>query len=192
MTNTELQKSKLLSLVLRHNPQEIGIDLDDAGWASVKQLLKELARTGKPMTMTELEYLVAKSDKQRFVFSLDKKSIRANQGHSVKVNLGLVSTEPPPILYHGTVERFLESIWRQGLLPGKRHQVHLHEEFALARTVGSRRGAPHVLVIDAKTMWDDNFSFFVSANSVWLTGTVPPKYLKSYADNRPKSTGGRV
>ena len=144
--------SKFLSFVLRHNPQAIGIVLDAEGWVAVDELLAAAARHGQTVTREQLAEVVATNDKKRFSFSPDGQLIRANQGHSVEVDLGLVAVEPPELLYHGTVERFLDSIREKGLLRGKRHHVHLSADRETAARVGQRRGRPVVLVVEAERM----------------------------------------
>jgi len=171
------EKSRLLSFVLRHRPEHIGIRLDGAGWTDVAALLAALERHGTPLSRQELEAIVADSDKQRFALSPDSRRIRANQGHSVPVDLELEPAVPPDILYHGTTRRFLGSILRNGLHRGKRHHVHLHAETDTALAVGGRRGDPVVLVIDAASMSRDGHDFFLTENAVWLTDAVPPAYI---------------
>lgn len=178
MDKTDTQKSKLLSLVLRHQPQTIGIILDSAGWTPVAGLLAALAENGTPMTADELDRIVTANDKQRFALSADGTQIRANQGHSVAIELGLSPSAPPTLLYHGTAARFLDSIRQQGLTKQQRHHVHLHQNPVLAETVGARRGTPVVLTIDAAAMQADGMAFFVTENDVWLTEAVPPRYLR--------------
>ena len=169
--------SKLLSWVLRHDPARIGIVLDPAGWAEVDALLLAAQRSGVWLDRTTLERVVAENDKQRFAFSPDGRRIRANQGHSVPVNLGLEPQVPPPVLYHGTATRYVASIRRQGLRPGKRTHVHLSPDEATARTVGQRHGSPVVLRIAAGRMHDAGFQFLRSENGVWLTIEVPVQYI---------------
>ncbi len=169
--------SKFLSLVLRHRPEAAGVVLDREGWASVDALLAGCAAHGRPITREELEHLVATSDKQRLAFSADGQRIRANQGHSVDVELGLRPIEPPPVLFHGTVARFLPSIRGDGLLRGARTHVHLSADVETAERVAARRGAPVIVRVDAAAMARDGFPFFCSANGVWLTEAVPPRYL---------------
>lgn len=124
-----------------------------------------------------LEKVVADNDKQRFSFSDDGQKIRANQGHSVQVDLKLEPQTPPDILYHGNVERFLESIRQEGLIPGSRQHVHLSADTKTATAVGSRRGKPIILEIAAAQMHRDGYHFFISQNGVWLTDKVPPEYI---------------
>ncbi len=170
--------SKFLSLVLRHKPETIGIQLDEAGWTSVDELLTAMGRRGRPLSREQLELVVRTNDKRRFAFSEDGTRIRANQGHSVEVELGYESAEPPDILYHGTPERFVPSILRHGLNKGERHHVHLHADRKVARTVGQRRGKPIILVIKAKEMRTAGHEFFVTPNNVWLTDHVPSSFIE--------------
>ncbi len=178
MTKQLVAISKFLSLVLRHKPQEIGIILDAEGWVPVDDLLLAAARYGQPITREQLDEVVATSDKKRFAFSPDGRLIRASQGHSVEVELGLVPVEPPELLYHGTVERFLESIHEMGLVRGSRHHVHMSADPETAARVGQRRGRPVVLVVEAGQMHRHGHQFFRSDNGVWLTETVPAAYLR--------------
>lgn len=169
--------SKFLSLVLRHEPAAGGVTLDEEGWVAVQELLEGAARQGFLFTRAELEEVVQTSDKQRFAFSSDAQRIRANQGHSIAVDLGLQQLTPPDVLYHGTVERFLSSIMTNGLEKRARQHVHLSADVATATRVGGRRGKPVVLAIAAANMYADGFQFFLSANGVWLTDMVPPRYI---------------
>lgn len=172
-----VKTSKFLSLVLRHEPQRIGITLDESGWVPVIDLMAGCEAHGVPITYTDLAEIVATSDKNRFAFSEDGQRIRANQGHSVEVDLQLPTATPPATLYHGTVDKFLESIRRDGLRKGERHHVHLSADEATANKVGERRGKPVILRIDASRMHADGHLFYLSANGVWLTDHVPPQYL---------------
>ncbi len=177
-----IKLSKFLSFVLRHKPQAIGITLDAEGWVAVEELLAAAARHGHSITREQVEEVVATNDKKRFSFSPDGQLIRANQGHSVEVDLGLVPVEPPELLYHGTVERFLDSIHGKGLLRGNRHHVHLSADRETAARVGQRRGRPVVLVVEAGRMHCEGHEFYRSENGVWLTETVPPEYLQPQKD----------
>ncbi|MCD6051640.1 MAG: 2'-phosphotransferase [Verrucomicrobia bacterium] len=178
MNPKELTKlSKFLSLVLRHEPERIGITLDNAGWVPVIELIAACQKHGKSLTVTSLEEIVATSDKKRFAFSDDGQRIRANQGHSVGVDLGLTPVPPPEILYHGTVEKFLPSIRSEGLRKGERHHVHLSKDETTAIKVGERRGQAIILKIAAGRMHAEGHPFFLSANGVWLTDHVPPDYI---------------
>jgi putative RNA 2'-phosphotransferase len=173
--------SKLLSFGLRHRPDELGLQLDAAGWSGVDQVLESLAAHGERVSvedLRELRQLVATSDKQRFALSEDGRRIRANQGHSIAVELDLPPREPPPRLYHGTVDRFLDRIRAEGLLRGSRTHVHLSSDEGTARVVASRRrGLPVILSVRAGEMHADGFPFYLSDNGVWLTGHVPSRYL---------------
>ena len=169
--------SKFLSLVLRHDPARVGITLDASGWTDVEPLLAALAAHGHALTRAALEALVASSDKQRFALSPDGARIRANQGHSVEVELELPPATPPAQLFHGTVDRFVESIRVQGLIKGARHHVHLSADLETAQKVGSRRGAPVILTVRAGDMVAAGHVFYLSANGVWLTDHVPPSYV---------------
>jgi putative RNA 2'-phosphotransferase len=170
--------SKQLSYVLRHRPEAIGIALDKAGWVAINELLAALARHGTPLRRSDLEAIVTGSDKQRFALSPDGSRIRAQQGHSVPVDLGHQRAAPPPILYHGTIVRFLSSIRQHGLLRGKRHHVHLSTTVETAIQVGARRGRPVILEIDAAAMAADGHPFWLTPNRVWLTEAVPPRYIR--------------
>jgi putative RNA 2'-phosphotransferase len=172
-----VRASKFLSLVLRHDPARIGISLDDAGWTDVSGLLAACARHGYPLTREELAGIVATSDKQRFALSPDGERIRANQGHSVDVDLQLAPADPPATLFHGTIESAIASIRTQGLLRGQRHHVHLSSDIATATRVGGRRGKPVVLTIRAADMAAAGHVFYCSANGVWLVDHVPPTYI---------------
>jgi putative RNA 2'-phosphotransferase len=169
--------SKFLSRVLRHKPQAIGITLDAEGWVPVDELVAAAARHGQSISRKQLDEVVATNDKKRFSFSPDGRLIRANQGHSVEVDLGLLPIEPPELLYHGTVERFLDSIREKGLIRGNRHHVHLSADRETAVRVGQRRGRPVVLEVEAGRMNNDGHRFYRSENGVWLTEVVPPEFL---------------
>ena len=169
--------SKFLSLVLRHKPEVIGLTLDKNGWADVEKLIEGSIGKGKDMDLPILEMIVATDEKQRYSFNEDKTAIRANQGHSVKVDLELEPVKPPKILYHGTVDRYIESIMRKGLEPQSRNHVHLSETEETAFDVGERRGDSIIFKIFAGAMYRDGYHFFQSANGVWLVQHVPNKYL---------------
>jgi putative RNA 2'-phosphotransferase len=170
--------SKFLAKHLRHSPDALGLTLRPGGWVSVDDLLTASARAGFGITYDELLECVETNDKQRFAFDDTGGLIRANQGHSVAVDLHLQALTPPDVLYHGTVERFLTSILAEGLKKGKRHHVHLSPDVETARKVGARRGKPVILRVAAATMHADGLAFFRSANGVWLTESVPALYLQ--------------
>lgn len=174
---SDLRSSKFLSLVLRHDPARIGITLDSAGWTDVAALLAACAAHGHPLTRGQLERLVAGSDKQRFALSPDGTRIRANQGHSVAVDLQLPPRQPPARLFHGTVAHALAGIRAEGLQKRARHHVHLSADLTTATKVGSRRGAPLILTVRADEMAAAGYIFFRSENGVWLTDFVPPRFL---------------
>jgi len=179
MNDREIKRnSKFLSLVLRHQPETIGIALDATGWVDVDVLLAALARHGKDMPRETLELVVRTNDKQRFSISDDGKRIRANQGHSVKVELGYQPAEPPEILLHGTPRQFIESIRQQGLRKMQRHHVHLHEDVDTATAVGNRRGKSVLLKVRAADMRRAGHEFFVTPNHVWLTDHVPAQFIE--------------
>lgn len=177
--------SKFLSLVLRHQPQTIGLQLDSAGWASIDELQARAAEHGKPISRALLQQVVDSNDKQRFAISADGQRIRANQGHSFGVDLGLVPAVPPARLLHGTASRFLDAILKQGLDKRQRHHVHMTTDTVIARAVGQRYGTAVLLAIDAETMQRDGHVFYESANHVWLTEHVPPRYLSVVREPSP-------
>ncbi|MFE0328224.1 RNA 2'-phosphotransferase [Streptomyces sp. Y2F8-2] len=168
--------SKYLSKHLRHQPDRIGIKLEDGGWVEIDTLLAAAAAHGFPITREELDRVVATNDKKRF--AIEGTRIRASQGHSVDVDLGLPPATPPAYLYHGTVDRNLDAIRAEGLRPMSRHDVHLSPDRETATRVGARRGRPVVLAVDAGAMHRDGHVFHVSENGVWLTKAVPPQYLR--------------
>lgn len=170
--------SKFLAKHLRHAPEALGLTLQSGGWVSVDELLAASERTGFTISYDELIECVETNDKQRFSFDDTGDLIRANQGHSVEVDLQLEEKQPPDVLYHGTVERFLVSIMAEGLRRGKRHHVHLSKDTETARKVGARRGKPVILQVDAGKMHEVRFKFFLSVNGVWLTDAVPAGFLK--------------
>ncbi len=183
------RESKFLSLVLRHEPARIGITLDASGWTDVAALLAACAAHGVPITRDDLAQIVATSDKQRFALSPDGARIRANQGHSVDVELGLAPASPPTRLYHGTVAAALSSIRATGLEKRARHHVHLSADRETATRVGARHGRPVVLVVRADAMVTAGHTFFRSENGVWLTDRVPPTFLDFPAEAPPHPPG---
>ena len=168
--------SKFISLILRHKPEVIGITLDEHGWADVGELIAGVSRTHE-LTMEMLEEIVAADGKMRYSFNSDKTRIRANQGHSVDVDVELAKCVPPSTLYHGTAEKYVQSIEEQGLIPKTRLYVHLSPDRATAENVGSRHGKAVVYTVDAAKMAADGFEFYLSVNGVWLTERVPAEYL---------------
>lgn len=174
----KVRVSKFLSRVLRHAPEDLGLTLEPGGWVAVQDLLTGAERAGFRVTTDELAEVVRSSDKQRFAFDGCGTRIRANQGHSVEVDLQLEPAEPPAELFHGTADRNREAILRDGLRKMARHHVHLSADQDTAIRVGTRHGRPIVFVIDAARMWADGRAFFRSANGVWLVDAVPPEYLR--------------
>jgi len=170
--NKEKEISKHLSYVLRHRPDSIGIQLDSQGWTDIDLLIKKLK-----ISQSDLEFVVKNNSKNRFSISDDKKSIRANQGHSVNIELGLLSKIPPLKLYHGTTIQSYEKIKIDGLLKMNRNHVHLSSEIETAKQVGSRHGKPIILLIDCEKMIVENIKFYQSENGVWLTEYVNPKFI---------------
>jgi putative RNA 2'-phosphotransferase len=177
MSIDQVQLSKFLSLVLRHKPDAIGLELDSQGWANIEQLIDKAHVAGTKFGRAELLHVVETSDKKRFSISADGLRIRAAQGHSVSVELGLLPKEPPPMLYHGTATRFVEAILQQGLKPQARQQVHLSLDEETARRVGARHGKPYIFKVDALAMHVSGMKFYLADNGVWLTDRVPPEFL---------------
>lgn len=169
--------SKFLSLVLRHKPETIGLELDENGWANTADLLQKLKKNNKEISLKTLQEVVATNNKKRFAFNEDGSKIRASQGHSIQIDLGYTASIPPTTLFHGTATRFLESIKKGGLIKGSRHQVHLSKDLETATNVGGRHGKVVVLEVAAGKMQAAGFEFFVSENGVWLTDHVPVEYL---------------
>jgi len=183
MKTPDIKHSKFLSLILRHQPEKIGVALDPQGWIDVDVLLEALARNRHPLSRGELEGIVANNDKKRFALSEDGRRIRANQGHSTTVDLELKPRTPPERLYHGTVEKFLDAIFAEGLKKGERHHVHLSPDVETARRVGQRRGKPVILEVAAGEMQRAGHVFFLSENGVWLTDHVPPRFFERNTDH---------
>ena len=171
--------SKFVSLILRHKPESIGITLDEHGWADVGELIAGINNTpGNEIDMETLEEIVRTDEKQRYSFNDDHTLIRANQGHSIPVDVELEEKTPPDILWHGTGEKYVASIDAQGLIPKSRLYVHLSSDKETAKKVGSRHGRPVIYEIDCRQMAADGYRFFESANHVWLTKEVPVRYLR--------------
>ena len=175
----EMNISKFISLVLRHKPDTIGITLDEHGWANVDELIAGICKYNK-FDMFMLEKIVAEDEKQRYSFNDDKSLIRANQGHSIPVDVELVRKNPSDVLWHGTGEKYVESIDRIGLIPKSRLYVHLSSDYEVAMKVGSRHGVPVIYEINALKMCEEGIDFYQSVNGVWLCKQVPVKYIKKY------------
>ncbi len=178
MINQLKHISKFMSLVLRHKPEEIGLQLDDQGWAKVEDLISKLGNKGTRVDFGMINIVVETNDKKRFTFNDDKTLIRASQGHSIDVELNLPEAVPPDILYHGTTVKYLDSILKAGLQKQNRQHVHLSVTIETANAVGSRHGSPMILIVDAKQMHEAGFKFYLSANKVWLTDAVPVQYIR--------------
>lgn len=178
MTEEQLvRKSKYLSKHLRHSPESIGLTLAEGGWVGVDDLLAACARNRFSLSRAELHEVVEKNSKRRFSFDETGTRIRANQGHSVDVDLQLSPTTPPDVLYHGTGHDSVEAILQAGLIKMNRHHVHLSVDVETATKVGARHGRPVVLVVDAKAMSAAGHRFYVSDNGVWLVDVVPSEFL---------------
>ena len=182
--------SKYLAKHLRHEPERLGLELAAGGWVPVDALLAACAAHGFSITRAELDEVVRTSDKARFAFDETGSRIRANQGHSVPVDLQLEPVTPPDVLYHGTAERNAEPISRAGLLKMSRHHVHLSPDAATARTVGARHGRPLVYEVDAARMHREGYVFYRSENGVWLVDAVPPRFLRPLQGGPAPGAGG--
>ena len=175
--------SKFISLILRHKPETIGISLDEHGWADVQELIDGINASGSDhLDMDQLEEIVRTDEKQRYSFNEDHTLIRANQGHSIPVDVELEEKIPPALLYHGTGEKYVSSIDEQGLISKSRLYVHLSSDIPTAKKVGSRHGKPVIYTVDCAKMAADGFKFYLSANNVWLTKTVPVRYLTKLSE----------
>ncbi len=170
--------SKFLSLILRHKPDTIGLQLNENGWANIQELISKINQHNTVLDTELLNHIVETNDKKRFAFNEDKTMIRASQGHSVEVELNLKEMQPPQFLYHGTVQAFMEAIQKEGLKKMSRQHVHLSNNQETATKVGSRRGKPVILIINAAAMHADGYAFFLSDNGVWLTDHVPAQYIQ--------------
>lgn len=183
--------SRFLSLVLRHKPQAIGLSLDDNGWANVDDLLGKLNQYGKTINFETLNLLVENNSKQRFVFNSDKSMIRANQGHSIDIDLGYVAKpaeQVPVTLYHGTASRFVKSIFAAGAIEKmQRHHVHLSGDIETARAVGQRHGKWVVFAVDTQAMLDAGHQFYQADNGVWLTDSIPVSFIHKLDGANDKS-----
>lgn len=176
----DLQKiSKFISLILRHKPEVIGITLDEHGWANVDKLISGITEKHPGFSKEILEEIVRTDNKQRYSFNEDKTLIRANQGHSINVDVELEEKEPPECLYHGTGEKYISSIMGQGLVSKSRLYVHLSPDIKTAKVVGRRHGSEVVFRVSTGEMFRDGYKFYLSANGVWLTKEVPVNYLQA-------------
>jgi putative RNA 2'-phosphotransferase len=191
MSADPVQLSKFLSFVLRHKPDAIGLTLDPQGWASINELIEMGNAAGTQFDRNDLRQIVETSDKKRFTLSADGLRIRAAQGHSVAVELGLSPQEPPSVLYHGTATRFVDSILSEGLKPQDRQHVHLSIDEATARRVGQRHGKPVIFKIEALRMHAKGFKFSLADNGVWLTDQVPPEFLALWSSAADSATTSR-
>jgi putative RNA 2'-phosphotransferase len=178
MTQDPVKVSKFLSLVLRHRPDKIGLALDENGWADIGELIEKAAANGMALTRDLIAKVVASSDKQRFALDPAGQRIRANQGHSVDIDLRLEPVEPPAVLFHGTAATTVASIRAEGLKPGQRQHVHLSPDAETAMKVGRRHGKPVVLRVRSGRLWAAGVMFFRAANGVWLTHAVPPEFIE--------------
>ncbi len=170
--------SKFLSLILRHKPESIGVSMSPHGWVKINELIQAAEKHRIYFNKKLIDQVIKEDNKQRFTYSTDGESIRANQGHSINIELELKPSKPPKILYHGTASRFMENIRKKGLLKMNRQHVHLSLLKKTAYDVGKRHGKPIILIIDANRMTKDGYDFYLSKNGVWLTEHVAPQYLQ--------------
>ncbi len=174
----KVQVSRFLSYILRHAPESIGLTLDDQGWGEISKLIPLAQKNGTALTIELIKDVVKTNDKKRFAISEDGLFIRAVQGHSLKTTIDYQAITPPKILFHGTATRFIDSIFKQGLIPNGRQYVHLSQDHKTAVNVGDRHGKAIVLTVDSEKMFSEGFEFYQADNGVWLTLSVPVKYLK--------------
>jgi len=178
MNDTQKKKtSKFLSYVLRHHPELIGLNLDENGWANVEELIEKSTNDSQGFSFEELDEIVQTNDKKRFIFNDDKTKIRANQGHSIAIDLALKPQQPPEFLFHGTAQANINSILEKGIEKRNRQHVHLSQDKETATKVGMRHGKPVILTIKTKEMFKDGIQFYLSENNVWLTDFVDAKYI---------------
>lgn len=170
--------SVFISLILRHKPEIIGIKLDDYGYADVNELIEKINNTGRNINIEILEQIVKEDNKQRYSFNEDRSKIRANQGHSINVNVELRELEPPRFLYHGTATRFLDNIKKEGIVSKSRLYVHLSNDIDTAVQVGKRHGVPVVLKINTGKMYENGYKFYLSENNIWLCKYIPFEYVE--------------
>ena len=169
--------SKYIAYLLRHNPSAAGLEMDENGWVEVRSLIEGVCKTGRPLNLEMLAEIVETDAKQRFSFNEDSTKIRANQGHSLRVDVEMKELVPPAVLYHGTAEKYLSNIRENGISKQTRNYVHLSKNIETARRVGARHGAPVVLQLDAQRMHEDGYRFLLSKNGVWQTDHVPYCYV---------------
>lgn len=186
-SKNDVKLGKFISLVLRHQPDAAGVKMDENGWVEVDALIAGMNRAGRHINRETLERIVRENQKQRYCFDESHARIRANQGHSLAVDVELRAQTPPDILYHGTADRFLQGIQCSGLVRQNRQHVHLSADVETAVNVGRRHGKPLVLKVDAAAMTRDGFLFWLSENGVWLCESVPWKYLSAQAETQPKT-----
>lgn len=173
-----IETSKLISKILRHDPESFGLTLEEnGGWLEINLLIESLNKHNISITLDILEKIIVENDKQRLSISPDGLKIRANYGHSLPVLIDFESITPPDILYHGTATRFIDSIKQQGLIPKSRQYVHLSDEIKMANSVGQRHGKPVILKVQAQKMFEEGFKFYKAVNGVWLTANVPVEYI---------------
>lgn len=177
-TKNNTKISKFLSLVLRHKPEIIGVELNQQGWIDIDLLIQKMNANGKTINRQMLEEVVASNNKKRFIINVATNQIRANQGHSLNIDLGYQPQTPPKILYHGTAQKFIDSIYKTGLQKRNRHHVHLTDNLKTANQVGQRHGKVVILQVQAEQMHQKGFEFFVSENHVWLTDNVPTQFIE--------------
>jgi putative RNA 2'-phosphotransferase len=177
MEKLKVKLSKFISLILRHNPQKIGVKMDAEGWVNVDELLAGLKKQGAPIDMPMLKDIVESNNKKRFVFSEDGTRIRANQGHTLPVTLNYKPAMPPPVLYHGTAARFVQQIIEEGLHKGKRFYVHMAADPETAKVAARRWGSPLLLKIAALEMHTQGFEFYSPTEGLWLTNEVPARFI---------------
>ena len=178
ISKEDMKLSKFVSLILRHKPEEINLSLDENGWVEVNKLINGINKKNFNINLDDLKRIVSEDNKQRYSFNSDLTKIRANQGHSIKVNLDLKEVRPPDILYHGSSKKFMKNIIKEGITKQKRQYVHLSLETETASKVGKRHGELIMFILDSKKMYEDGYKFYLSENGVWLTDFVPSKYIK--------------
>lgn len=175
----QISDSRLMSFVLRHKPEALGLTLSGAGWCNTTDLIKAMKSTqGSHFTLTYLQEIMANEDKPRYKLNATKTLIRASQGHSIDIDLDLPPIEPPPVLWHGTAQKSVDAIFEQGITKRSRHHIHLSSDLKTASDVGSRHGQLVILEVDATRMFNDGFDFYQSENLVWLTDFIPSQYLR--------------